>query len=227
MTQVLSPAGHFWPVTLVQFEKTFVKEVKTAEKGGYSAVQLASGKIRDKHVNKAVKGQFKAANIEPQRYVKEFRVCAEEAANYTVGAEINADLFEEGEFVDVRANSIGRGFAGVIKRWNMSRGPETHGSMSHRQIGSIGMSSDPSRVLKGHRMPGHYGNKQICVQNLLVVKVDAEKQIIAIKGSVPGHDDTLVRVTKSFKRNKVNIAEAYAAKQNSGPKSKGKTAQKK
>lgn len=227
MTQILSPAGHFWPVTLVKFEKTVVKEVKTVAKGGYTAVQLATGSVRDKLVNKPTLGQFTALKQEVKRYIKEFRLNEDEITEYAVGSELGVDLFAEGEFVDVRAKSIGRGFAGVIKRWNMARGPETHGSMSHRQIGSIGASSDPSRVFKGHRMPGHYGNKQICVQNLLVVKVDIENQIVAIKGSVPGHDQTLLAVTKSFKRKKINIEEVYAIKQSAASKAKSKTAQKK
>jgi len=229
MTQVVNPAGHLWPVTIVEVEPATIMQVRTKAKNGYDAIQLASTEIREKHLNKAQKGFFEKAKVKPKRILKEFRPgSTEDLKELSVGQEMKIDYFEEGDFVDVHGRSIGKGFQGVIKRWNMSRGPETHGSMSHREIGSIGCSADPSRTWKGQKMPGRMGYKIRTVQNLLVVKVLKEDNLLLVKGAIPGSKNTMVTVTKSFKKNKINIEEKYTPTQSTtAGKEFKKTAKKK
>jgi large subunit ribosomal protein L3 len=226
MTQVLNPLGDFWPVSVVQAGPARVTKVMTKEKEGYTGIQIGFGDVKEKHLNKAQSESFKKTNVKPARHLKEFRLTAEEASGYQVGQEIGPDVFQEGDFVDVHGRTIGKGFAGVIKRHHTSRGPETHGSMHHRRIGSIGASSFPSRTWPGHRMPGHLGDANKTVQNLLVVGVNKEDNLLLIRGSFPGSDNALVTITKSFKRAKIDITQ-YLNRTAPGAPSKKEAAAKK
>lgn len=197
MTQVFTEDGVVIPVTVVEAGPVFVTQIKTVETDGYNAVQIAFGDIKDKNVNKPMKGHFAKAGVENKKYVMEYRV--EDTSAYTVGQEIKADHFEEGMKIDVTGTSKGKGTAGPIKRWNQSRGPETHGSKYHRGPGSIGAASYPARVIKGMKMAGHMGSEQVTVQNLEVVKVDAERNLLLVKGAVPGPRKGLVTIKKAVK----------------------------
>lgn len=228
MTQVTNPSGHFWPVTVIQVDPATITEIIQKEKQGYSGYQIASGEVSEKRLNKPRKGFFAKAKITPRRHLKEFRVeNPDELKAIEVGKELKVDLFEEGDFVDVHGTTIGKGFQGVIKRWGMSRGPETHGGMSHRRIGSIGQSSNPSRVWRGLHMPGHMGNRKRTTQNLLVVKILKDENLLLVKGAIPGHKNGMVSITKSFKRGKINIDEVYKPPAVSAKKEAKKTAKKK
>jgi large subunit ribosomal protein L3 len=226
MTQVLNPVGEFWPVSVIQVGPARVTKVITKEKEGYTAVQIGYGEVKEKHLSKPQSESFKKSNVAPARHLREFRLTTEEVKAYQVGQELSADLFEEGEFVDVHGKSIGKGFAGMIKRHHQNSGPDTHGSMHHRRIGSIGASSFPSRTWPGHRMPGHLGDKMRTVQNLLVVGVNKEENLILVKGSAPGSDNALVTVTKSFKRSKIDINQ-HLNRNKAGASSKKEAAAKK
>lgn len=207
MTQVLNPVGEFWPVSVIQTGPARVTKVLTKEANGYSAIQIGFGDVKEKHMNKAQSESFKKTNVTPARILREFRVTEEEAKGFTVGQEITAEVFEEGDFVDVHGRSIGKGFAGMIKRHHQHQGPKSHGSMHHRRIGSIGASSSPSRTWPGHRMPGHMGDRNRTVQNLLVVGVNKEENLLLVRGSVPGFDSAIITVTKALKRKKIDIVE--------------------
>jgi large subunit ribosomal protein L3 len=197
MTQVFTEDGNVVPVTVVEAGPVFVTQIKTVETDGYNAVQIAFGEIKDKNVTKPLKGHFAKAGVENKRFMQEFRV--DDVSAFTVGQEIKADMFEEGMMIDVTGTSKGKGTAGPIKRWNHSRGPETHGSKYHRRPGSIGSASYPARVFKGMKMAGHMGNVQKTVQNLQVVKVDAERNLILVKGGIPGPRKGLVTIKKAVK----------------------------
>ena len=184
MTQIFDENGKVVPVTVVEAGPCVVVQKKTTEKDGYEAIKVGFGDIREKLVNKPAKGEFVKAGVSLKRTLKEFRL--EDVASYEVGQEIKADVFEAGDKVDVSAVSKGKGFQGAIKRWNQQRGPMTHGSKFHRAPGSMGASSDPSRTFKNKRMPGHMGSVNTTVLNLQVVKVIAEKNLILIKGGIPG-----------------------------------------
>ena len=184
MTQIFDESGKMIPVTVVEAGPCVVTQKKTMEKDGYEAVQVAFGEIREKLVNKPLKGHFAKAGVSLRRTLKEFKL--EDINAYEVGQEIKADVFVAGDKVDVSGVSKGKGFQGVIKRWNAQRGPMTHGSKFHRAPGSMGASSDPSRTFKNKRMPGHMGSVNTTVLNLQVVKVIAEKNLILIKGGIPG-----------------------------------------
>jgi large subunit ribosomal protein L3 len=207
MTQVLNPVGEFWPVSVIKTGPARVTKILTKERDGYSAIQIGFGDVKEKHLNKAQSESFKKTNVAPARILREFRVTPEEAKAFTVGQEITAEVFAEGDFVDVHGRSIGKGFAGMIKRHHMHQGPKSHGSMHHRRIGSIGASSFPSRTWPGHRMPGHMGNRNETVQNLLVVGVNKEDNLLLVRGSVPGFDSSIVTVTKALKRQKIDIVQ--------------------
>lgn len=194
MTQIINSAGDMWPVTVIQAGPVKITQVVEKSKRGYSAVQVSYGK-----------GEL-----------KEFRLEADDKREFKVGDEIKADFFEEGDFVDVQGTTIGKGWQGTIKRHHMRRGPESHGSMQHRRIGSIGASSCPSRVFKGHRMAGQMGNTTRTVQNLLVVKVLKDENVILVKGCTPGHDNAFLNITKSFKRNKIDIQKMLDARDKQG-----------
>ena len=200
MTQVFSEDGVLTPVTVLQAGPCVVTQVKTVENDGYSAVQVGFGDIREKLVNKPKKGHFAKAGVTAKRFLKEFRL--EDAESYTLGQEIKADVFAAGDKVDATAKSKGKGFQGAIKRHGQSRGPMAHGSKYHRHAGSNGACSDPSKVFKGKRMAGHMGAKQITVQNLEVIRVDAENNLILVKGAVPGPKKALVTVKSTVKSGK-------------------------
>ena len=195
MTQIFNDDGMLIPVTVLQAGPCTVTQIKTEENDGYAAVQVGYGDIREKLVNKPVKGHFAKAGVAVKRFLKEFRF--ENAAEYQVGQEIKADIFAEGDHVDATAISKGKGYQGAIKRHGQSRGPMTHGSKYHRHAGSNGAASDPSRVFPGKKMPGHMGHRQVTVQNLDVVRVDAENNLILVKGAVPGPEKTLVTLNET------------------------------
>ena len=197
MTQVFSEDGVLTPVTVLQAGPCVVTQVKTVENDGYSAVQVGFGDIREKLVNKPKKGHFAKAGVTAKRFLKEFRL--EDAESYTLGQEIKADVFAAGDKVDATAKSKGKGFQGAIKRYGQSRGPMAHGSKYHRHAGSNGSATTPGRVFKGKHMPGHMGAVRVTVQNLEVVSVDAEKNLILIKGAVPGPKKSLVMLKESVK----------------------------
>ncbi len=197
MTQIFSDDGTLTPVTVLQAGPCVVTQVKTVENDGYSAVQVGFVDKREKLVAKPQKGAFDKAGVSYKRYVREFRF--EDAESYEVAQEIKADIFAAGDKVDATAISKGKGFQGAIKRHGQHRGPMTHGSKYHRHAGSNGAASDPSRVFKGKKMPGRMGGKQVTVQNLEVVRVDAENNLILVKGAVPGPKKSLVTVKETVK----------------------------
>ena len=197
MTQVFSEDGVLTPVTVLQAGPCVVTQVKTVENDGYSAVQVGFGDIREKLVNKPKKGHFAKAGVTAKRFLKEFRL--EDAESYTLGQEIKADVFAAGDKVDATAKSKGKGFQGAIKRHGQSRGPMAPGSKYHRHAGSNGSATTPGRVFKGKHMPGHMGAVRVTVQNLEVVSVDAEKNLILVKGAVPGPKKSLVMLKESVK----------------------------
>ena len=197
MTQVFNEDGVLTPVTVLAAGSCVVTQVKTEEDDGYSAVQVGFGDIREKLVNKPRKGQFAKADVPVKRFVREFRF--ENASEYEVKQEIKADIFAEGDHVDATAVSKGKGFQGAIKRHGQSRGPMAHGSKYHRHAGSNGACSDPSKVFKGKHMPGHMGHVQVTVQNLEIVRVDAENNLLLVKGSVPGPKKSLITIKESVK----------------------------
>jgi large subunit ribosomal protein L3 len=197
MTQIFDENGKVIPVTVVEAGPCFVVQKKTVEKEGYDAIQVGFGTLREALRNKPVKGHFAKAGVSVKRHVKEFRL--ENVSGYEVGQEIKADIFAAGEKIDVSGISKGKGFAGVIKRWNFHRGPETHGSKFHRAVGSMGASSDPSRTFKNKRLPGHMGNVNTTVINLTVAKVMPEKNLILIKGGIPGPNKGLVVIRNAVK----------------------------
>ncbi|MGN1000850.1 MAG: 50S ribosomal protein L3 [Bacilli bacterium] len=205
MTQVFAKNGKLIPVTVVEVEPNVVTQIKTVEKDGYDAIQLGAITVREKVSNKPKTGHTNKANTAPKRFLKEIRgVNVEE---YTLGQVIDASIFKEGEIVDVSGISKGKGFQGVIKRHNQSRGPMGHGSQYHRGVGSLGTML-PMHVLKGKKLPGHMGNVASTIQNLEVVAVDLENNVILIKGNVPGPKKSLVMIKTSVKKGeKVNPAE--------------------
>ena len=197
MTQIFDENGRVIPVTVVEAGPCVVVQKKTVETDGYDAIQVGFGELREKLVNKPRKGHFAKAGVSLRRTLKEFRM--EDVANYNVGDETKVDTFEIGDKVDVSGVSKGKGFQGTIKRWNASRGPMSHGSKFHRAPGSMGAASDPSRTFKNKRMPGHMGAKNTTVLNLEVVKIMPEKNIILIKGGIPGPNKGTVVIRNSVK----------------------------
>lgn len=200
MTQVFTEDGLVVPVTVVEAGPCTVVQKKSIEKDGYEAVQVGFGKIREKNVNNPLKKHYEKAGATPCRYLREFRL--EDLGEFEVGSQIKAEIFENGELVDVSGTSKGKGYAGTIKRYNHHRGPMTHGSKFHRAPGSLGACSTPSKVFKGHKMPGQMGNVKVTTQNLQIVKVDAERNLLLIKGSVPGAKGGLVIVRDACKSSK-------------------------
>ena len=192
MTQIFNEDGVLTPVTVLQAGPCVVTQVKTVENDGYAAIQVGFGEIREKLVNKPMKGHFAQAGVAPKRFVREFRL--EDAESYVVGQEIKADMFAVGDKIDATAKSKGKGYQGAIKRHGQSRGPMTHGSKYHRHAGSNGSATTPGRVFKGKKMPGHMGAVKVTVQNLEVVRVDAEQNLILVKGAVPGPKKSLVMI---------------------------------
>ena len=199
MTSVFNENGVNVPVTVIEAGPCVVTQVKTVENDGYSAVQVGYGDIREKLVNQPQKGHFAKAGVANKRFLKEFRF--ENAEEYTVAQEIKADIFEAGDKVDATATSKGKGFQGAIKRHGQSRGPMGHGSKFHRHAGSNGACSDPSKVFKGKQMPGQMGSVQVTIQNLEIVRVDAENNVILVKGAVPGPKKSMVVLKEAVKAN--------------------------
>ncbi|MFR3730114.1 50S ribosomal protein L3 [Lacrimispora sp.] len=197
MTQIFNENGVLTPVTVLQAGPCSVTQIKTVENDGYSAVQVGYVDKREKLVSKPLKGHFDKAGVSYKRYVREFKL--ENADQYSVKDEIKADVFAAGDKIDVTAISKGKGFQGAIKRHGQSRGPMAHGSKFHRHAGSNGAASDPSKVFKGKKMPGHMGNKKVTIQNLEIVRVDAENNLILVKGAVPGPKKSLVTIKETVK----------------------------
>ena len=199
MTQIFTEAGEVVPVTVIEAGPVVVTQVKTIENDGYNAVQVGFVDAKEKSLNKPQKGHLAAANT-LKKHLKEFRVESVDA--YTVGQEIKADVFATGEMIDVTGISKGKGFQGSIKRHGQSRGPESHGSRYHRRPGSMGACSYPGRVFKNKKLAGHMGSVKVTVQNLEVVRVDAEKNFILVKGAIPGAKGSVVTIKEAVKASK-------------------------
>ena len=199
MTQIFTEEGIVVPVTVVEEGPNVVTQVKTVEKDGYNAIQVGFEDAKEKSLNKPQKGHLAAANV-LKKHLKEFRVDAVE--EFTVGQEIKADLFAAGEKIDVTGTSKGKGFQGPIKRHGQSRGPESHGSRYHRRPGSMGACSFPGRVFKNKKLAGHMGSVKVTVQNLEVVRVDADKNLILVKGAIPGPKGSMVTIKEAVKSSK-------------------------
>ena len=198
MTQIFSEDGKVIPVTVVVAGPCPVIQLKTIEKDGYSAVKLGFDEVKEATLNKPEAGQFKKAGVAPQRVLKEFRF--DDVSAYEVGKSVTVDVFAEGDKVDVVGTTKGHGFSGVIKRWNQARLRMTHGTGPvHREVGSMGANSSPSRVFKNKHMPGQYGNEKVTVQNLEIVKVDTQRNVLLVKGAIPGAVGGIVTISKSVK----------------------------
>ena len=211
MTQIFDAEGKVIPVTVIEAGPCIVTQLKTEEKEGYNAVQMGFADFKEKKLNKPQLGHLKKAGDAVKKYLKEFRF--EDCTMFQVGDVIKADMFAEGDCVDVTGISKGKGYAGVIKRWNAGRSPMSHGAgPMHRHQGSMGACSDPSKIMKGKMMPGHMGAEQVTVQNLDVVKVDAELNLIAVCGAVPGPKGGIVVLKNTVKNNKVAKGEAGVSK---------------
>ena len=198
MTQLFMEDGTVIPVTVVEAGPCVVIQKKTKETDGYNAVQLGFGDVREKLVTKPVAGHIKKSGAALKRTLREYHV--EDSGAYELGQEIKADVFKEGDIVDIKGTSKGKGFQGTIARHNFARGPMTHGSHNKRAPGSIGACADPSKVIKGKKMPGHGGSQSVTVQNVKVVGVDAQKNVLLVKGAVPGAKGGLVSITKAVKQ---------------------------
>ena len=199
MTQLFSETGEVVPVTVVEAEPNVVLQKKTLENDGYEAIQIGFSDERNSRTNKAKKGHAEKANTAPKRYVREFRNA--KIDEYEVGQEISVEVFEAGDKIDVTGTSKGKGFQGNIKRHNHARGPMAHGSRFHRAPGSIGNATDPGHVFKGTKLPGQMGAEQVTIQNLEIVSVDAERNLLLVKGNVPGAKKGLVKITSAAKGN--------------------------
>ena len=198
MTQIFNEDGVLTPVTVLQAGPCVVTQIKTADKDGYDAVQVGFEDIREKLVTKGEMGVFNKAGVSAKRFVRELKL--ENASEYAPGQEIKADIFAAGDHIDATAISKGKGYQGAIKRHGQHRGPMKHGSKFHRHAGSNGTSSDPSRVYKGKKMPGQMGNKRVTIQNLEIVRVDADNNLILVRGAVPGPKKSLVTLKETVKK---------------------------
>ncbi|MDY2696072.1 MAG: 50S ribosomal protein L3 [Eubacteriales bacterium] len=200
MTQIFDNNGLVVPVTAIEAGPCFVSQVKTMQNDGYQAVQLAFDNVREQLINKPMLGQFKKAELSSMRYLREFKL--DDAENYKLGDKITCDVFAEGDIVDVTGTSKGHGFSGTIAKWNFHRHRMTHGNGPvHRHVGSIGANTFPAKVFKGKKMAGRWGNEKVTVQNLKVVKVDAERNLILVRGAIPGAKGSLVSVKSAVKVN--------------------------
>ncbi|MCM8816251.1 MAG: 50S ribosomal protein L3 [Candidatus Omnitrophica bacterium] len=199
MTQVFEENGKVIPVTVIELGPCFVTQKKNTENDGYCSIQIGYEFVSEKKAKKPISGHCKKAGLQPLKFFREFRVTQEELESFTIGQEINVSVFKDGDYVDVVGNSRGKGFQGVVKRHGFKGGPATRGSMQHRKPGSIG-GGNPQRVIKGRKMAGHMGNERVTVQNLLVYKVMPEKNIIFVKGAVPGGENSLVFVKHAVKK---------------------------
>ena len=197
MTQIFDEKGNVVPVTVIEAGPCVVAQVKTIETDGYNAIQLGYGEVKAKHINKPEAGHFAKSKLENKKHLREFRL--EDISNFKVGDEVKADVFAKGEKVDIQGTSKGKGFQGVIKRHGQHRGPMGHGSMYHRRPGSMGATSTPGRVFKGKKLPGHMGSVTVTIQNLDVVAVDMDKNVILVKGSVPGAKGAILKIKSAVK----------------------------
>ena len=197
MTQIFDEKGNVIPVTVIETAGNVVAQIKTVETDGYDAIQLGYGEVKDKHINKPEAGHFAKAKLANKKHLREFRL--DSIDGYKVGDEVKADIFATGEKVDIQGTSKGKGFQGVIKRHGQHRGPMGHGSMYHRRPGSMGSTSTPGRVFKGKKLPGHMGRVTVTIQNLDVVRVDMDKNVILVKGSVPGAKGAILKVKSAVK----------------------------
>lgn len=198
MTQIFNTAGQLIPVTVVEAGPCVIVQRKSKEENGYTAIQLGFEEIKEKSVNKPDKGHFDKAGVKPMRFLREVRIPDEDREKYQVGEVLKVDLFKDGELVDVVGISKGKGFSGVIKRYGFQRGPMGHGSMHHRSPGSLG-ATGPARVFKGRRLPGRMGGKRVTIQGLQIAKVDLTKNLLLIKGAVPGRNGSLVLIQETVK----------------------------
>ena len=197
MTQIFDENGLVIPVTVIEAGPCVVAQVKTSETDGYNAIQLGFGDVKAKHINKPKMGHFEKSKLDPKKHLREFRL--DDISSFKVGDEVKADIFAAGEKVDIQGTSKGKGFQGVIKRHGQSRGPMGHGSMYHRRPGSMGPTSTPGRVFKGKKLPGHMGHVTVTIQNLDVVAVDMDKNVILVKGSVPGAKGAILKIKSAVK----------------------------
>ena len=200
MTQIFDEKGIVIPVTVIEAGPCVISQIKNIETDGYNAIQLGYGDVKEKHINKPEQGHFKKANLAFKKHLREFRVDSVE--NIKVGDEVKVDVFEAGDKIDVQGTTKGKGFQGVIKRHGQHRGPMGHGSMYHRRPGSMGSTSTPGRVFKGKKLPGHMGVQTVTIQNLDVVRVDLDKNVLLVKGSVPGPKGALLKIRPTVKKNK-------------------------
>lgn len=197
MTQIFDDKGRVVPVTVIEAGPCVVAQVKSVETDGYNAIQLGFGDVKESKLNKPEKGHFAKANIAPKKHLREFRL--ESVEGVTVGTELTVSEFAEGDRLDIQGTSKGKGFQGVIKRHGQHRGPMGHGSMYHRRPGSMGPTSTPGRVFKGKKLPGHMGRVTVTIQNLDVIKVDTDKNVVLVKGSVPGPKGAILKLRTSVK----------------------------
>lgn len=201
MTQVFNQEGNIVPVTVIEAGPCPVVQVKNKDKDGYTAIKIGFCQKKENRTSKPLLGYFKKAGVKPQSVLKEFRI--DNPDQYKLGQQILVDIFAPGDCVDVIGTSIGKGFQGGVKRWHWAGGPESHGSMHHRQVGSIGASSDPSHTYRGQHMAGRMGGKQVTVQNLEIIQVDKDNNLLAIKGSVPGPEGRFLIIRKAKKKAKI------------------------
>ena len=197
MTQIFDEKGYVIPVTAIEAGPCVVAQVKSVDTDGYDAVQLGFGEVKEKHINKPEKGHFAKSKLTAKKHLREFRTNS--VADVKVGDEVKADVFAAGDKIDVQGTSKGKGFQGVIKRHGQHRGPMGHGSMYHRRPGSMGPTSTPGRVFKGKKLPGHMGVQTVTIQNLEVVRVDMDKNVILVKGSVPGPKGAILKIKETVK----------------------------
>nr|YP_009686175.1 ribosomal protein L3 [Halamphora americana]QDR24916.1 ribosomal protein L3 [Halamphora americana] len=195
MTQIFDESGNIIPVTILKVGPCVITQVKTIEKDGYNAIQVGYGNVPSKALTQPEFGHLQKSNIQPLKYLKEFRI--NENNEFEIGQILNVDAFSEGQLVNVRGKTIGKGFSGLQKRYNFARGPMTHGSKNHRAPGSIGMGTTPGRVLPGKKMAGQSGNKVATIQKLKVIQINSEENILVIKGSVPGKPGNLLSIVPS------------------------------
>jgi len=222
MGQIFNEAGRLTPVTLIETGPCYVLQVKTKEKDGYTAIQIGFSEKKKKSTSRPQAVRFDKAGVKPLRYIREFRI--NDASQFTLGQKLQADIFNKGDFVDVIGTSMGKGFQGGVRRWGWSGGDQGHGSMFHRAVGSIQSGARLGRITKGHHMPGHMGADRVTIQNLEVLDVDKEKNLVVIKGCVPGSKNSLLIVRESKKRPKgfikQKVVQASPKKAKSGAQKK-------
>jgi large subunit ribosomal protein L3 len=195
MTQIFDESGNIIPVTILKIGPCVVTQVKTKSKDGYDSIQIGYGNVSSKSLSQPELGHLQKSNIQPLKYLKEFKITEED--KFSIGQELNVESFSPGQFVNIRGKSIGKGFSGLQKRYNFTRGPMTHGSKNHRAPGSIGMGTTPGRVLPGKKMAGQLGNKITTIKKLKIIQINSEENILVIKGSVPGKPGNLLSIVPS------------------------------